>query len=411
MTIKKTFLLLVFITISLFALSQNKDALKLIEGRLTDAKITVDKMCSNPQTKNDAQSWYLKAYVYTEIAKSEVYNNLVKFPGKEALEAVAKCKELDTDNKYYSDIVNVCLDLGPTLYNKGIKKYNRALKSSNATDYKLALNYFTDFYKVMDVLGNDKKFIDQYIEYNNVKPNSVFLYCGYIEQKLSNLDKAKEYYNRLIDLDSDIETAKLKGMPLAYLYLSDILIKQGNVNRATLIAKRGVQLYPDNSDLIINLVNIYKKTNNVDELSDLLEKSVNANTKDYKLLFTLAKSYNSISKLFVKRGYQSTANMYKQKAIDTYKKAINLHVTDKTMDFKLNYNLGVLLYNSGVRAYKKNYEDRKTYVDFFTQAMPYLEKCHTYDKNNRRVMNMLMMVYQTLEMSDKQQQIENQLYK
>jgi len=406
------FIILVIVSLTSFNLfSQNKDALKLIEGRLTDAKITVDKMCSNPQTANNAQSWYLKAYVYTEIAKSEVYDNLVQFPGKEALNAVTKCKEFDTDKKYYSDIVNICLDLGPTLYNKGIKKYNRALKSNSANDYNLALNYFTDFYKVMDVLGNDKKFIDQYIEYNNVKPNSVFLYCGYIEEKLSDFEKAKEFYNKLIDLKSDKETAKAKGMPLAYLYLSNILLKQNDVGKATIIGKRGVELYPDNSDLIINLVNIYKKTDNVDDLSDLLEKSIKNNSTDEKLLFTLAKSYNSISKLFVKRGYQSTADMYKKKAVETYKKAINLHPKDKTMDFKLNYNLGVLLYNSGVRAYKKNYEDRKTYVDFLTDAMPYLEKCHFYDKNNRRVMNMLMMVYQTLEMSDKQKQIEDQLYK
>ncbi len=403
------FFIVFLLSFNLF--SQNKDALKLIEGRLTDAKVTVDKMCSNPQTANDAQSWYLKAYVYTEIAKSEVYGNLVQFPGKEALKAISKCKELDADKKYYSDIINICLDLGPTLYNKGIKNYNRALKTNSANDYQAALNYFTDFYKVMDVLGNDKKFIDQYIEYNNVKPNSVFLYCGYIEEKLSEFDKAKEFYNKLIDLKSDIAVAKEKGTPLAYLYLSNILIKQGNVNKATLISERGVELYPDNSDLIINLVNIYKKTDNVDALSELLEKSIKNNSNDVKLLFTLAKSYNSISKLFVKRGYESTAKMYKQKAIDTYKKAIDLHPKDKTMDFKLNYNLGVMLYNSGVRAYKKNYEDRKTYVDLFTQAMPYMEKCHTYDKTNRRVMNMLMMIYQTLEMSDKQKQIENQLYK
>ena len=396
-----------FISFNLF--SQNKEALKLIEGRLTDAKVTVDKMCSNPQTTNDAQSWYLKAYVYTEISKSEVYGNLVQFPGKEALKAVEKCKELDTDKKFYSDIINVCLDLGPTLYNKGIKKYNIAIKNNSVNDYQLALNYFTDFYKVMDALGNDKKFIDQYIEYNNVNPNSVYLYCGYIEEKLSDFDKAKEFYNKLVDLDSDIQTAKAKGDPLAYLYLSRVLLKQGDA-KATIIAKRGVELYPDNSDLIINLVNIYKKTGNVDDLSDLLEKST-TKTNDPKLLFTLAKSYNSISKLFVKRGYQSTADMYKKKAIDTYKKAIDLHVKDKTMDFKLNYNLGVMLYNSGVRAYKKNYEDRKTYVDYFTQAMPYMEKCHTYDKTNRRVMNMLMMIYQTLEMTDKQKQIENQMYK
>lgn len=404
---------LIFILLAFFVVnvnSQNKDALKLIEGKLTDAKVTVDKMCENPQSSNDPQSWYLKAYVYKEIAKSEVYGNLVKFPGKESYAAIYKCKELDKDKSFYSDIINVCLDLGPTLYNKGIKNYNKALKSNSKQDYELALDYFTDFYKTIELLGNDKKFINQFIEYNNINPNSVYLYCGFIEQKLLDNAKAIEFYNKLIDLNSDIATASNKGMPLAYLYLSNIYLDQKDMINATKIGKRGVELYPKNKDLIINLLNIYKSSNDADDLADLIEKSIKNNPSDEKLLFTLAKSYKSISRLFVKRGYQSTADMYYQKAIDTYKKAIALNPKDKILSFKLNYNLGVLLYNKGVRTYKANYEDRKTYVDLFTQAMPYLEKCHSYDKTNRRVMNMLMMVYQTLEMSDKEKQIENQLY-
>ena len=390
--------------------AQDSDILTQVEGKLTDAKVTVDKLCANVSTSKKASSWYLKSHVYTEIAKSEVYKSLIEFPAKEALVAVKKCKELDTEGKLYSELITVLLDLGPILYNKGINNYNNALQTKSAAGYRVSLDYFNEFFEVLNVLGNDKKFIDQFIKFHNINPDKVYLYCGYAENQLENNAKAKEYYLNLIDLKSDKATALSKSSPLAFLYYTEILIKEGDATNAIIVNKRGVDLYPKDAALVTSLINIYKRTESIDELSVIMVDVVKNNPNDINLIYTLAKTNNSLAKLFTKRGYKGTADKYTEESIKMYKKGIALNPKDKNVEFKFNFNLGVLYFNKAARAYKADYENRQVYVDLFTNAMPYLEKCHSLNDKKRNVMNMLMKIYQTLEMPNKAAAIESKMY-
>ncbi|HIE15371.1 MAG TPA: hypothetical protein EYP69_00425, partial [Bacteroidales bacterium] len=153
-----------------------KNAVQQIEGDLNKAKIRVDNLCENQNTALKASSWYLKAYVYTEFAKSKVFT--AKYPGSDeiALQAVKKVLELDKTKELYSDILNVMMDLTITEYNKAINNYNEAINTKNKNDFETAVHYFELYFDCYQTFGIDKKFIDDFIKYNKVNLKAINFY-------------------------------------------------------------------------------------------------------------------------------------------------------------------------------------------------------------------------------------------
>ncbi|MFH2094865.1 MAG: hypothetical protein ABIJ16_04120, partial [Bacteroidota bacterium] len=388
-----------------------EDYIQQIEGKLDKAKIAIDKDCNNPQKANNAQVWYLKGYIYAEIGKSAVYNNLCDNCGLTALEAIQKCQRLDTENKFYSECFNVLFEIGTMFYDQAIKSYNSGVNSGSVADFSAALASFEFFFETQKTMGNDDKMIKHLLEYNKINPNSIKVYAGYSAQKTGNNEKAKAFYGELIDYKSDINTAKSKGLPLAYIYLSDILIAEGNLDEATMVVKRGVTLYPDNTDLIISCIDMYFKSDKVDELAEIVEIALKNNPKDIDLLVILAGAYNKISKLYTTRGYSETSEKYRAKAIEAYDKALAMKPVENDILYKINYNCGLLYYNPGVQLYiKKDESLKEQWTALFSKALPYLTKAHELDPSNRILINILMKIYQCLGQIDKAMEMEEKLY-
>ena len=409
------YFLFIFSNIALFSQSdvknqELKDDVQQIEGDLNKAKVRVDNLCNNPQTAQKASSWYLKAYVYTEFAKSQVFTS--KYPGSDeiALDAVKKALELDKTRQYYSDILNVMMDLTITDYNKAIKNYNNAVTAKSNDLFTTAIHYFELYFDCYQTLGIDKKFIDDFIKYNKVSLKSINFYYAYATQTVGQTDKAMATYEKIIDLNDNTMTAKEKGMPLAYLYYSKLLEQQGNIDKAAAVIKRGVTLFPTQPGLIINATSLFNKYKKTDDLVDLLESQNIDKITDLKILFVLGQNYRRLSREYEKNGYQSTADNYKQKVLQIYQKAISLNPKDQKNLFKVYYNMAVIYFNQGVEMYKTNYENREGFQAEFNHALEYLVKAHAIDKTNKRVMNMMMKAYQMTDQTQKAKEIEQEMY-
>ena len=336
------YLLFIFFSITSYSQSdvknqELKDAVQQIEGDLNKAKIRVDNLCNNPQSNQKASSWYLKAYVYTEFAKSLVFTS--KYPGSDkiALDAIKKALELDKTKQYYSDILNVMMDLTITAYNKAIKNYNNAVTSKSNDLFSMAIHYFELYFDCYNTLGVDKKFIDDFIKYNKVSLKSINFYYAYASQTVGQTDKALATYEKIIDLNDNAMAAKEKGMPLAYLYYSKLLEQQGDIDKTTAVIKRGVTLFPTQSELIINATSLFNKYKKTDDLVDLLESQNIDKITDLKILFVLGQNYRRLSREYEKNGYQSTADNYKQKTLKIYQKAITLNPKDQENLFKVYF--------------------------------------------------------------------------
>lgn len=408
---------LIFIFSNLLLFSQSdvnsqelKDALHQIEGDLNKAKIRVDNLCKSPTTSMKASSWYLKAYVYTEFTKSQVFST--KYPGSDeiALSAIKKSLELDKTKQFYSDILNEMMDLTITVYNKAIQNYNQAVNAKNNDKFATAIHYFELYFDCYQTLGVDKKFIDDFIKYNKVSLKSINFYYAYATQTVGQIDKALATYEKIINLSDDPAIAKQKGMPLAYLYYSKLLEQQGNTDKAVAIIKKGVKLFPEQIDLIINATSLFNKYKKTDDLVELVEGQNIDKISDLKILFVLGQNYRRLSRQYKENGYASTAENYKKKAIRIYQKAIALNPKEKENLFKVYYNMAVIYFNQAVGMYKTNYENREGFQAEFNHALEYLVKAYEIDKTNKRVMNMMMKSYQMTDQTEKAKIIEQKMY-
>ena len=403
----QTLFLFIIISISIFA--QNNDVTKEIEGKIDDAKIRVDKEINNPALNNKAQTWYLYSYVYKEIAKSEVFAHLDATPEEKSVNAIEKCKELDTDNKYYSDIISLMLELGPIIYNKAINNYNLAVKNNSSVEqFKVASYYFNLFYQVIDILGkDDKKFIDQFIEYNGINPRKTYIFSGFAADKIGETEKAHKYYNTVIDLTASDEHEKQQSFALIYYYEAELLIREQKDDKAQLILDKALKVWPDNKDIVVLSINFYKKKKDNDRLGEVMETAVINNPNDVSLLYTLARNYYNMAKSYYKNGYQGTADKYTDDAINTYKKAIAIGTTKKKLEVGLNFNLGVIYFNKAARIYNNKTGGIEEYENTLKSAMPYLEKAYELDSTNSNAKKMLLKIYQTLELNEKLKTLQN----
>jgi len=393
--------------------NKGESFIKQIEGKLDKAKVAIDKQCLDINGSKSAENFYIKGYVYTEIAKSAIYKNSVPNANTDALVAIKKCKELDIEKKYTSDCINVLFELSSMFYNDGISNYNTALKSNNTTDYSKALSNFENFFDVIKTLDNDQAIVNHLIESSKINKNAVVVYTAYCAQKSGDNEKAKKYYAQTVLLDEpNTEKAKSNGTSLGYIYYADLLLSTGDTATSKKVISKAVKLYPDNTDVISDAIDIYSKSKNASEMADFLQVALNSNPNNSKMLVILAGAFNTISKDYLRKGYQSTSNEYRDKAIKTFEKVLTLKPTDNKIVFNANYNLGILYYNPAVISYKKKDENNKQEYEYlFQKAVPYLENAYKIDSKNKNVINMLMKCYQTLNETGKAEAIEKELYK
>lgn len=400
-----------------FSVAQNKPAnrgenfIQQIEGKLDKAKIQVDKLTTDAATNQSAESWYLKGYVYTELAKSAVYKKTVPNAELEALEAIKKSKELDRGKKFESDRINVLFDLSTIFYNKAITLYNDGVEKNMQNNFTDALLNFEKFLETIDVLEGDKVIVTNLLDFNKVNIQSIYLYAGYSAYKSNQFDKGKQFFDKLVVLNAPAHQARQVGTPLAYIYYTEMLLAMKDTNSAKGVALKGLEVYPDNPDVILMAIDLYSKMRKMYEMADLIEKIVSQNPQpDLKMLFVLGQAYNNIAKEFIRKGYQSTADQYKSKAVEYFEKVIQQNPSDKRVLFNSYYNLGVIYYNAGVNAYKQR-ETSSEYEFLFKKAIPYLEKAREIEPKNKSVLNMLLKSYTSLNDKVKAEQIENELYK
>lgn len=395
------------------ATSKGENFIQQIEGKLDKAKAQVDKQCADIEGSKNAENWYLKAYVYNELAKSQVYKKLAPNAEFEALEAVKKSKELDTKKKFESDRINLLFDLSTLFYNKAISLYNDGVENKKDANFSDALLNFEKFMECIDILGSDQVIVTNLLDYNKVSFNNIYLYIGYSAQKCNQFEKAKNYYDKLVLLNEPALQARHSGNPLAYIYYIELLLNNKDTLSARGVAEKGLEVYPENPDVVMAAIELFSKMKKMSEMADLMEKVVAKNSNpDTKMMFVLGQAFNNISKEYARKGYQSTAEQYKTKAIEYFEKILRLNPSDKKILFNTNYNLGVIYYNAAVNAYKQRNELNTTEYEFlFKKSLPYLEKAKEMDPKNKNVLNMLLKAYTSLNEKVKAEAIESELYK
>ena len=171
------------------------------------------------------------------------------------------------------------------------------------------------------------------------------------------------------------------------------------------VISKGIKIWPTSEELTISAINIYKDKGDDDKLVELMEVAVKSNPTNINLLYTMARTYNNLSKKFRKNGYKGAANNYRESAIQSYEKAISLNPKSKKTLFGLNYNLGIIYFNKAARNYNEQVGTVEDYQNTLKSAMPYLEKAKSL-KSNSSIDDMLYKIYTTLEMPEKAKTVQ-----
>jgi len=324
----------------------NKEA-----GKLDKAIAVIEEAidATNPKTEssiNWPRTWEVRGEIYQAVfqSKDENYKKLHANPLAEAFKSYQKAIELDTKNKF-SNSVRIKLQL---LIHDLTSQAERAFNTQN---YDEALTSFEQILAIEE--------IPVYKAESPVQVDTVIIYNAALSAySAKKFDKAIEYYKIAANY-------KYNGAQ-TYERLSESYLSKKDTTGALEIMQQGLNDYPGNSAILVQLINIYEKGNRLEDAMKFLNLAISNEPNN--------------ESFYLFRGILFDRMKNPEEAIKSYLKAIEL----KPGNFDAFFNLGIVYYNLGViqidaaNAVPSNqpekYETEKGKADLeFKKALPYLE--------------------------------------
>jgi tetratricopeptide (TPR) repeat protein len=336
---------------------------------------------NNPKAEssiNWPRTWEVRGEIYQAVfqSKDENYKKLHANPLSVAFESYQKAIQLDDKNKF-SNSLKIKMQL--LIYDRS----KQAEADFNQQDYAKAL---ASFEQIMTIEDNQV--------YKAESPNAVdtviIFNAGLTAYNAKKFDRAIEYYKKAASY-------KYNGAQ-TYIRLTESYLSKKDTAGALEIMHNGINEYPDNSPILVQLINVYEKKNKLEDAMKYLDLAI---SKDPN---------NESFQLF--RGVLFEKQNNTDEAIRCYEKAIEL----KPENFDACFNLGVVYYNRGVKQIDvansvpgnqtEKYEAEKSKADLeFKKALPYLEKAHESNGNDKLTLESLKNVYYRLKILDKHAEI------
>jgi tetratricopeptide (TPR) repeat protein len=314
---KKVLVLIIAISISLGAVAQmgkvSTASSFIDQGALDKAKEALDQALVNEKSMNNPKTFTTKGKLCQEVFKSEnpKFKALYTNPLEEAYAAYEKAIELDPKGtvKKQLSLTSTFLLLGNDFITQGVQKFE-------AQDYTGALNSFEFNIKIASS--------DLYI---GAVDSGIYFNAGLAAYNGKMYEKAIPYFKKCAEMKYE------KTMPYFLEYQSHMALKDTTSAGETL--QRAFKAYPDNQDVILQLVDHYMKINKLTEAFSYINLAKSKDPNNSSL-------YWAEGVLFMKQ------EKYKE-AIASLTKSVEL----KGDQFDTQFNLGVCYYNLAVELFKK----------------------------------------------------------
>lgn len=324
---KKIFLLIAVISISISAMSQKGKVTSaqsfIDQGMLDKAKEAIDQAIANEKTATWPNTYFVKGKLCQAVFKSEnsSYKALCPDPLFEAYNSYEKAMELDPKGGMKKKIITgmVYNDLAVDLYNQGGKQFE-------TKDYEGALKSFETQIKITE---SDK--------YAGTVDTGMYYNAGLAAVNAGKYNEAIKYFEKCAEMgylgvtpyfqiyESYLglkDTAKaesvLTGLNHKFpndknvtLQLIDLYIKSNKNDEALKYIKMAKETDPENATLFFAAGIIYLNMNRYDEAITELSKSVEMNPNLYDSQYGLGAAYiNKASDMFVKANEIMDVNKY-----------------------------------------------------------------------------------------------------
>jgi len=348
-------------------------------GQLDKAKEAIEAAEQHEKTKDWEKMFYAKGKVLQAVGETqnEEYQDLYENPLPQAYQYYMEAMERDEKGKL-EKLINLALPmLANDFINLGVTKFQEG-------DYAGALEAFETNLEIgdMPIFGGG---IDTTIMFN----------AGLAAYNGDLYDKSIEHFTAVKDLDY--------GDYTLYILLKNSYIAKGDSASGLQVLQEGFSKFPENEDLLIQLINFYITKGGVDAAQEALEYIELAKEKDPdNALFYHAEG------IF----YDKIENI--EKSIESYEAALELNPDY----FDSNYNLGAHHFNRGVNKVNEcneimdnaEYEKCKEKADaMFDIALPYMEKAYEIDSTDVSTIETLKLLYYRMGNMEKHAEMNKKL--
>ncbi len=381
------FLIAVFAVTSAFAQKGKVTAANAFidNGDLKAAKVRINEALVDPSSKVWPKTYIVAARLATEEFKQNKNNEEVLKAAGYYQQAIELDKTGDAKGKgkgkFANEIkMNITMFL-PVLQNAGIEAFNGE-----------------NFAFSMKAFENVAKLNQNAIFQTPGKPeivDSVFIYYTALSAlRSSNWQKAEEYFKKSIEVKY--------GEGDAILLLHEVYTSSGDSSKIDKNLKHGIELFPQDERIMLQLINYYLSTKQNKEAMEYLNTAI-------------AKDQSNFSYYFVKGFLLENGNELEKAEIE-YKKAIEL----KPDYYEPLISLGVIYYNRGAEQtriaqdlsdFKKYEAAMKASLEQFKLALPFVERADAAKPDQEHVLETLKSLYYRLEMMDKYNNIVDRMKK
>lgn len=366
-------LTLVFLTSLTFAQKRKVSSAESLKeaGKLDEALETIELTVDPDQDKSDKtlpwpKTWLVRGDIFQAIFKSndENYSKLSDDPLKEALKSYQKADELDEKGRYDKDLKIKYTFLQPDLTDQAINAFNNE-------DYDKALQSFEQLLeigKVPVIKEDNPDAVDTVIMFN----------AGLAAYNAEKYDKAVKYYRDVAELGYN------EGR--TYILISAAYKMNKDTASALEALKEGFEKYPDDNDILTEMISIYLQTDQKEEAMRYLDLAIEKDPSEPQFYFARGSLFDAIGE--------------DEKTVENYKEAIEL---DDDY-FNAHFNLGAFYYNKGVEQYEKaievpaneneRYEEELAKCDkWWDLALPHMKRCHEIKSDDRSTIETLKNLY------------------
>lgn len=366
-----------------------------------DARNLIQGAMQNPETMNNAETWFVAGKIEGKRFDLEATKQLLGQTPDELVmySALRKVKpffvtadSLDqlpdakgkVKPKFRKDMKAILLANRVHLLNGGIFFYNNQ-------DYKNAFDMLNQFFTMPEL----DMFEGENIAENDTAYAQFRWYAGLaLTQITTDTTKIISFFENIKDNNGQFEEDILRQLASFYEQTNDTVNMVGTL-------REGVDRFPDDSFFMLSLINHYIYSNQGDAAIEMLTRAIELAPDNAELYNVLGIVYENSKK------DATTAQTYYEKAL-----AINPDYVEAVG------NIGRIYYNKAVEAQvaANEIKDNRQYevaraqaMDMFKEALPFFERAHQMNPEDKEYMVALSRIYYVLNMGDKYDEIDKLL--
>ena len=363
-----------------------------------EARTLIKGALENPETKNDAKTWYVAGFIEDQQFNAERAKQILgQQPNEpvmyEALYGILpyfqKAYELDqlpnekgkVKPKFTKDIQSILSANHVYLFNGGAYYFDKQ-------EYKKAYDFFNQYVEISE--------LPMFAGTQTAEKDSTFMTVQFYAAAAASLTK-----------DSKLAIAALeraKKTPYrqydVYQYLCYEYGEAKTAQDSLMLEKtfeEGMQIFPDSAFFLNNLINTYIYSNRNEKAVEMLNVAIQKNPNDANLYNVMGRVYET--------GLKDNDNAEKY-----FKTALE---KDPNLTDALS-NIGRIYYNQGVNKLSeanKYQEELGLAKELFKKALPYYKKAHEADPGKMDNMIALRGIYYNLNMGPELEAIEAEMNK